>query len=148
MDSVSAAAAPNSGQDSESRRFEPPPVRARGVKASELPERAAVTPPQPAEQIRATESRRRAENSEAPSHSEQISAREKKRLEPQKSKTYREIEIDPATRTVLFQQVSELSGEIVTQLPTEAQMRARQYAQLSLSQGRGLPAAGRLLREA
>lgn len=43
------------------------------------------------------------------------------------TRTTQNIEIDPTTRDVIFQSLSDQTGEVVNQVPSEALLRIRQY---------------------
>ena len=103
----------------------PKPVDATAVagsKAIENPPAAVVTPIEPSERIRQPEIRRRPQ---PPSPLEEAVRSE----DPAQGGTVRNFEIDPETNRVIFQAISERTGEVVVQVPTETFLRIRAYAE-------------------
>lgn len=91
----------------------------------ELAAEAAVAPVHRNEGVRPREAQRLQDTSQAPVSQADGTAAS---AVPPLVRTERNIEFDPITRDVIFQSLSSDTGEIVAQVPSEAQLKIRQYA--------------------
>lgn len=97
-----------------------------GTKATETPPAKAVTPVEPSERTRQPEIRQRPQ---PPSPLEKaIRSNGNEPESPVSGGTVRNVEIDPQTNSVIFQSISERTGQVVLQIPTETFLRIRAFA--------------------
>lgn len=122
MESISGVKAAPAAHDAAYRKHEEPPAPARSVNGVELRADAAVPPVQPSERLRPAAEQRQ------PANGQESTGDASGGAGSGPSRTVRNIEFDAETRTVLFQSISARTGEVVTQIPTELQLRVREYA--------------------
>lgn len=140
------AALPENGQGSDFKRFEPPPLTGQPARDVAAPVRAPAhkARPEPAEKppiLRPDERPKRKKPQETAKTRHTASSAGPRPEEPRRT-----LLAHPAPPPVLLQQILEMTGEDRAQLPTEAQMRARQYADAAADSGRLHIRTGRYLR--
>lgn len=98
-----------------------------GSKAVDNQPAAVVAPIEPSEKLRQPEVRRRPQ---PPSPLENALANQAEGNvdDPAKNNTVRNVEIDPETNSVIFQSISQRTGQVVIQVPTETFLRIREFA--------------------
>ena len=100
-----------------------------GPKATETPPVTAVSPIERSERTRQPEIRRPTSTpSPLDVQADELVEQPETSETSSQSRTVRNIEIDDATNSVIFQSISERTGEIVVQVPTETFLRIREYA--------------------
>ena len=130
MNQIAAIKAPLPVAESAPGRQSAISASAQGVKTGEFAPENTVSPAQRSEQPRPRVTKPQQEFSlpEATAPATAFAEDEAKPSpQPAARATVKNIEFDSATRDVIFQSLSEDTGEVVAQVPSEALLRIREY---------------------
>lgn len=138
MNQIAAIKAPLPVAESAPGRQPAVSASATGVKTGEIAPENTVSPAQRAEAPRPRATKLKPDLALAASKAvaAQAPAEEAaKTVAPVARATVKNIEFDQTTRDVIFQSLSEDTGEVVAQVPSEALLRIREYVRGKLPDG-------------